>query len=71
MRENRENKLKANMEHICLVSKYNSKTENSRLHNPRLVSSVNKPTSVGIDPVSSLESSKIIREKIREIEVNC
>ena len=60
-----------NMEHICLVSKYDSKTENSRLHNPRLVSSVNKPTSVGIDPVSSLESSKIIREKIREIEVNC
>ena len=60
MRENRENKLEANMEHICLVSKYDSKTENSRLHNPRLVSSVNKPTSAGIDLVSSFEAVKII-----------
>ena len=48
------------MEHIYLVSKYNSKTENSRLHNSRLVSSVNKPTSVGIDPVSSFQPNKII-----------
>ena len=30
------------------------------------ISSVNKPTSVGIEPVSSLESINIIWEKVRE-----
>ena len=40
--------------------------KNSRLPKRRLLSSVNKPISVGIDPISSFESIKIIREKIRE-----
>ena len=54
------------MERICLVSKYDSKTENSHLPKSRYVSAVNTPISVGIDPVSSLSSIKIIWTKIRE-----
>ena len=44
----------------------NSTRESSCLPKERFVSSVNKPTSVGIEPVSLFESIKIIWEKIRE-----
>ena len=53
-------------EQILYVWIHTSKTGNSSLPNQRLVSSVNNPTSFGIDPVSSLSSIKIIWEKIRE-----
>ena len=65
MRENKREQLRSK-ERICFVSKHTSKTENSCLHNPRLVSSVNKPTSVGIDPVSLFEAINVIWENIRE-----
>ena len=61
----RKNKL-AIKKRIYFISKHTSKTENSRLHNPRLVSSVNKPTSVGIEPVTLFKAITIIWEKIRE-----
>ena len=62
--EQHEKKVRC-MERISLVSMYNCKTENNCLPKLRYVSSVNKPTSVGIDPVTSFESINIIGEKIR------
>ena len=59
MNENKREQVRRK-ERICFVSKHTSKTENSRLHNTRLVSLVNKPTSVGIEPVSLLKAIKII-----------
>ena len=53
MREKKpKNKLEANKQRICFVSNHTSKTGNSRLPKPRRGSSVKKPISVGIDPVS-------------------
>ena len=48
------------------LKKHNSKTEKSasRLQKLRLVSSVNKKTSVGIEPVSSFQAVKMIWEKV-------
>ena len=53
-------------ERVHFVPKPTSKTKNSHLPKSVFVSSVNKPNSVGIDPVSSLEAIKIIRGKISE-----
>ena len=59
MRKNKREQVRSK-ERICFVSKHTGKTENSRLHNRSSVSSVNKPTSVGIDPVSSFEAINVI-----------
>ena len=65
MRENKREKLEAKNEWIWFVSKHNTKTENSCLPNPRYLSSVNKPTSVGIDPVSIFNPINVV-ERIQE-----
>ena len=56
MRENKSEQVRSKERMNLFVSKHTSKTENSRLHNSRLVSSVNKPTSVGIEFVILLLS---------------
>ena len=48
--ESQRNKVRS-MDLIIFASMHDKKTENSCLPNLRLVSSVNEPTSVGIDPV--------------------
>ena len=57
--ESQKNKVKS-IVRIFFVSKHDSKTENSCLHMERYVSLVNKPISVGIDPISSFRSIKVI-----------
>ena len=59
MRENKREKV-SSKQLICFVSEHSNKTESSRLPKSRLVSSVNKPTSVGIDPVSLLNPINVI-----------
>ena len=59
MRENKREKV-SSKQLICFVSEHSNKTEISRLPKSRLVSSVNKPTSVGIEPVTLFKSITII-----------
>ena len=59
MIEHRREKVRIK-ERVNFVLKHNNKVESSHSPKSRLVSPVNKPTSVGIDPVSSFETIKII-----------
>ena len=51
------------MEQVCLVSKYNGKTEDNFLPNLRSSSVVSEPTSIGIESVSSLSTITLLRKK--------
>ena len=55
---------------ILYVSRLHNKTENGRLLRIRLVSSVNKPTSVGIELVSSIRSITFYKAESQRNKVN-